>query len=178
MEGLGRPIPATTWNAKQEQTGREPGTSGRPPRVAKPVVVSMPALNISAELKPLHLDAQGMLVPPEYGLAGWYAGGPRPGEQGPAVIAGHLDTEEGPDVFASLAHAKPGDRIRVSLKDGKTLTFRVTEMKQFPQSDFPTRRVYGPTKESELRLITCGGDYDRAAGHYLDNVVVFADLAS
>jgi len=164
--------------AKQEKKVLSPGTPARSAQVANPAVVSMPSLHLSAKLKPLHVDSRRRLVPPNYGSAGWYAAGPEPGEPGAAVIAGHLDNKSGPDVFAALGRAKPGDRIRVRLKDGTLVVFRVTEVKQFPQSHFPTKRVYGATKKPTLRMITCGGNYDHAAGHYLDNVVVFADLAT
>jgi sortase (surface protein transpeptidase) len=140
--------------------------------------VSISAVDISAKLQPLHVDANGTLVPPDYGLAGWYAAGPEPGERGPAVIAGHLDSKVGPDKFYRLGQVRPGERIRVSLKDGTKLVFRITEMKQFSRGAFPTKRVYGDTKKPELRLITCAGDYDHAAGHYKDNLVVFADLVT
>jgi sortase (surface protein transpeptidase) len=164
--------------AEQETQVLSPSAPARSLQVANPVVVSIPPLHLSAELKLLHLDAHGKLVPPSYGSAGWYAAGPEPGEPGAAVIAGHLDSKSGPDVFAALGRAKPGDRIRIRLKDGTLVVFRVTEVKQFPQAHFPTKRVYGSTKLPTLRMITCGGNYDHAAGHYLDNVVVFADLAT
>jgi len=171
--------PTTTApEAQQKQMTLAPGTPARSLQVANPVSVSMPQLHLSATLKPLHVDARGRLVAPDYGSAGWYAAGPEPGEPGAAVIAGHLDNKSGPDVFAALGRAKPGERIRVRLKDGSLVVFRVTQVKQFPQSHFPTKRVYGPTKKPTLRMITCGGNYDHAAGHYLDNVVVFADLAT
>jgi sortase (surface protein transpeptidase) len=148
------------------------------PQLADPESVSIPALHISAKLQPLHLDAKGVLVPPDYGIAGWYAAGPEPGERGPAVIAGHVDSKVGPDTFFRLGQARPGQRIWVGLKDGTKLVFRVTEIKEFSKDNFPTKRVYGDTKDPELRMITCAGDFDHAAGHYKDNLVVFADLAT
>lgn len=136
----------------------------------------MPKLGIAARLQPLALDPNGVLVPPDYGKAGWYAAGPEPGEPGVAVIAGHVDSKVGADVFATLSQARRGHRIRVGLEDGGTVVYRVTEVEQFARSAFPTRRVYGATEAPELRLITCGGDYDHIAGRYRDNVVVFAEL--
>jgi hypothetical protein len=147
-------------------------------KIANPVTVAMPRLGIDARLQPLGLDAAGVLTPPAYGQAGWYAAGPEPGEPGPAVIAGHVDSEVGPDVFAPLSQARPGHRILIDLANGTALVFRVTEVERFAQADFPTRRVYGATDEPELRLITCGGDYDHTVGRYQDNVVVFAELAN
>jgi LPXTG-site transpeptidase (sortase) family protein len=148
------------------------------PQFAEPASVSIPAVNLFAKLQPLHVDAKGRLVPPDHGIAGWYAAGPEPGEQGPAVIAGHLDSKVGPDTFFRLGQVRPGQRIRVGLTDGTKLAFRVTEIKQFSKDNFPTKRVYGATNKPELRMITCAGDYDHAAGHYKDNLVVFADLTT
>jgi hypothetical protein len=172
------PSTTTAPGAKQEKLLLAPTTPAQSLQLANPVSVSISSLHLSARLKPLHVDSRGRLVPPEYGSAGWYAAGPEPGEPGAAVIAGHLDNKSGPDVFAALGRAKPGDRIRVRLKDGTLVAFRVTLVKQFPQNHFPTKRVYGSTRKPTLRMITCGGNYDHAAGHYLDNVVVFADLAT
>jgi LPXTG-site transpeptidase (sortase) family protein len=148
------------------------------PELADPAIVSVPAVNISAKLQPLHLDTDGRLVAPDYGIAGWYAAGPEPGEPGPAVIAGHLDSTVGPDMFYTLGQIKAGERILVDLTDGSKLAFRVVDIKEFPVDDFPTSKVYGATNKPELRLITCAGDYDYSAGHYKDNLVVFADLAN
>ncbi|WP_161962453.1 class F sortase [Nocardioides speluncae] len=145
--------------------------------VADPSRVSVPRLGIRAGLRPLLLGTNGELKPPPYGIAGWYAAGPEPGEKGAAVIAGHLDSAHGPDVFARLGEARRGDRIVVRLDDGGSRTFTITGVGRFAQERFPTRRVYGATPGAELRLITCGGAYDRRAGRYLDNVVVFATAA-
>lgn len=131
-------------------------------------------MGIEARLVPLDPNRRGALRPPPYGLAGWWAPGPEPGEPGPAVIAGHLDSHEGPDVFAALASARVGHRVVVELADGTTFRFAVTAVRRYPQDEFPTEAVYGPTRGPRLRLITCGGAFDRAAGRYLDNVVVFA----
>lgn len=170
--------PAGGPHSSSREPGPGPGSSepapGQP--AVDPRSVRVPAHGISAELDPLRLDQAGVLVPPAYGRAGWYAAGPEPGDRGAAVIAGHVDSDSGPDVFARLPHLVPGDRISVGLEDGRTLGFTVTRVRQFPQRQFPTQQVYGPTPRPELRLITCGGDYDRAAGRYLDNVVVFATL--
>jgi len=144
------------------------------PVVAEPVAVRVPAVSIAARLQPLGLDRRGRLRPPAYGRAGWYAEGPEPGEPGAAVIAGHLDSITGPDVFATLAQARRGHRVFVDHLDGAVSDFRVVRAARFPQREFPTHRVYADARRPVLRLITCGGDYDTAAGRYLDNVVVFA----
>ncbi len=136
----------------------------------------MPRLKIDAALDPLNLDADRVLVPPDYGRAGWYKAGPDPGEPGRTVIAGHVDSKTGPDVFAALHNARRGDRVLVRLADRSTVTYLVYAIEVHPRDDFPTRRVYGADKRSELRLITCTGIYDAKRGGYQDNVVVFARL--
>ncbi|WP_019877578.1 sortase domain-containing protein [Sporichthya polymorpha] len=143
-----------------------------------PARVRLPRLGIDAVLQPLHLGKQKELVPPEYGMAGWYEAGPEPGEIGRAVVAGHVDSRTGPDVFAALGKARPGDRIHVLLRDRSTVTFVVQKVEIHPRNRFPTSRVYGTDgKHADLRLITCTGRYDRARGGYQDNVVVFARMA-
>jgi LPXTG-site transpeptidase (sortase) family protein len=139
-----------------------------------PARVVVSRLGISAAMQPLHLGPAGELVPPSYGSAGWYANGPEPGEAGRAVIAGHVDSTSGPDVFANLRSARPGDRITVELVDGTEQHFTVDDIGLYEKSAFPTDQVYGTSTEPELRLITCGGTYDRSRGGYQSNVVVFA----
>jgi sortase (surface protein transpeptidase) len=135
-------------------------------------------LGIAAELDPLHLDGARELIPPEYGRAGWIPEGPEPGEPGRAVIAGHVDSRTGPDVFWDLRSARRGDEIEVEVSDGSTVRFVVQRVGQYPRVDFPTDLVYGGARDiPELRLITCGGPYERENGGYQDNVVVFAEQA-
>lgn len=142
-----------------------------------PATVRVPRVKIEAQLDPLHLGPALELVAPDYGRAGWYRNGPEPGEPGRAVIAGHLDSDHGKDVFWDLHAVRRGDRVLVDLVDGRTLRFVVTSVGQYPRAEFPSERVYGgPGKAVELRLVTCGGPYDHERG-YRDNVVVFATLA-
>jgi sortase (surface protein transpeptidase) len=124
----------------------------------------------------LGLLADGSLqVPPNGFPAGWYTGGPTPGELGPAVIAGHIDGN-GPGVFFDLHALKPGALVTVARADGTTPTFRVRRVAQYPKDQFPTDAVYGNLNHPGLRLITCGGSFNSQTGHYRDNTVVFADL--
>jgi hypothetical protein len=143
----------------------------------RPASVSIPAIGVTSTLMALRLDADGELErPKEYERAGWYSGGPVPGAVGPAVIAGHVDSKTGPAVFWRLRELKPGDEVRVVLSDKSTVRFRVAQVRQYPKKAFPTASVYGPTPIPTLRLITCGGDWEREGG-YRDNVVVYAELA-
>ncbi|HEX9994418.1 MAG TPA: class F sortase [Acidimicrobiales bacterium] len=155
-----------------------PATTAPPVVVDVPATVSIPAIDVTAPLVALHRDpATGVLVPPEdFDTAGWYADGPEPGEPGPSVIAGHVDDYTGPAVFFRLRDLAPGDQVTVSGDDGTSLTYVVQRVERHPKDAFPTVSVYGPTEDSELRLVTCGGDFDRDSGHYRDNVVVFATL--
>jgi sortase (surface protein transpeptidase) len=126
----------------------------------------------------LATDAQGVLIPPtDPARAGWYAAGVRPGDPGPAVIAGHLDSRTGAAVFAKLGTLRRGAAIAVTDARGTVVRFTVDSVHSYPKVKFPTTQVYGSTPDPELRLITCGGDFDRASGHYVDNVVVFASLS-
>ena len=144
-------------------------------RVARPVSLSIPAIGVRTRLIRLGLTAQGTLqVPATTSVAGWYTDGPRPGQPGPAVIVGHIDSTGGPGVFFRLRLLRPGDRVYVRRADGTLAVFGVYAEHSYPKDSFPTQRVYGPAPGPELRLITCGGTFDPATGSYLSNVVVYA----
>ena len=147
--------------------------------MAKPVWVSVPAIGIKkTSLIHLGLTKSGALqVPDVTTVAGWFTGGPRPGATGSAVIAGHVDSKTGPGIFFWLRALKPGDKIYVGRADGTMAVFRVTRVHMYAKDKFPTDAVYGAVPDPELRLITCGGIFDRSIGSYLSNVVVFARLA-
>jgi sortase (surface protein transpeptidase) len=113
-------------------------------------------------------------VPARPDVAGWYEQGPRPGQPGPAVILGHVDFRDGPGIFFNLAHLSRGAVIHIDRADGSTVTFRVTTVSQVAKARFPTDLVYAPTLQRSLRLVTCGGSFDRARHSHRDNVIVFA----
>ena len=145
------------------------------PEGVTPVRVGIPAIAVQSDLVDLGVDDAGALVPPgDFASAGWFAEGPVPGEVGPAVIAGHVDSRSGPAVFFRLEELVAGDTVQVTRSDGRDVEFRVTRVAQYPKTDFATEEVYGPTTGPELRLITCGGTFDRSRRSYLDNVVVYA----
>jgi hypothetical protein len=148
-------------------------------QVAPPVHLQIPAIDVSTPLVKLGRLPDGTLqVPKAWGTAGWYDQGPRPGQPGPAVILGHVDSKSGPAVFYRLQALRPGDTVRVGLADGRTLVFRVQRLQRYPKNEFPTQAVYFPTLGRELRLINCGGDFDYARDSYVDNIVVYATLVS
>ncbi len=141
-----------------------------------PVRVRIPAIGLDSRLMALGLAPDGSLeVPPTGFPAGWYTGGPTPGELGPAVLLGHVDWN-GPAVFEDLHAVRRGALVTVTRADGSAPTFRVTRVARFPKDHFPTDLVYGNLDHAGLRLITCGGAVNAFTGHYEDNVVVFADL--
>jgi sortase (surface protein transpeptidase) len=146
---------------------------------APPVRIRIPAIGVSAAVVRLGLNRDGTLqVPADFGVTGWFTGGPAPGETGPAVIAGHIDSRRGPAVFYRLHALRPGDRVAVERTDGTTVEFAVQDTAQYPKRAFPTEAVFGPSPDPLLRLITCGGTFDRSRRSYRDNVVVTARLAS
>ena len=142
-----------------------------------PLRLEIPAIGVDSDLMELGLLEDGTLeVPPDGFPAGWYDGGPTPGELGPAVLAGHVDWVTGPGVFYDLDMLVVGDEVRVTRSDATVAVFRVSALGQYAKDEFPTDLVYGDLDHSGLRLITCGGAWNRATQHYEDNTVVFADL--
>ena len=134
---------------------------------------------VQTRLVRLGLNPDGtMQVPGDDDLAGWFTGGAVPGQDGPAVISGHVDSKTGPAVFYRLRDLRPGDTVRVQRAAGDWLAFEVTGTARYAKAAFPTEAVFGPVTGPVLRLITCGGDFDRASGHHLDNLVVTAHPAA
>ncbi|NJC70045.1 class F sortase [Planosporangium thailandense] len=178
-----------TWaapsTAPRGSAGRPaPPASGGPqpealPRSA-PLRVSIPAIDAESALVPLRLNPDRTVeVPPveDPMQAGWYALGPTPGEAGASVILGHVDGYTQPGIFFRLRDLRSGDQVLVARADGATARFVVYRTEQVPKDAFPTAEVYGGTSRPELHLVTCGGAFDRQAGSYLDNIIVFAVLA-
>ena len=140
-----------------------------------PTEVRVPSLDVRSALVDLDVGPDGALQPPaDPAVAGWYVRGGVPGLPGPAVIAGHVDSRSGPAVFYRLDELTAGDRVEVTRSDGQVFAYRVATVETHPKDAFPTARVYGPTPGPELRLITCGGEFDRSSRHYRDNVIVTA----
>lgn len=144
-----------------------------------PVSLRIPAIGLSAKpLVSLGLNADRTVqVPTDILQAGWYRYGPTPGQQGSAVILGHVDSYRGPAVFFNLRALEPGDQIDVTLADGNVAHFTVTSVAMFSKLAFPATLVYGPHGGASLQLVTCGGAFDEATGSYLSNVVVFSSLS-
>lgn len=147
-----------------------------------PVSVDIPSIDVTSDLHALGLNEDGTLQVPTgqlYDQAAWYDGSPTPGELGPSVIEGHVTSQGSvPSVFFDLGQLNRGDTVEVTREDGSVATFEVYATDSFPKDDFPKAAVYGNTEVPELRLITCGGDYDAQARAHLDNIVVFAKLVT
>jgi Sortase domain len=145
-----------------------------PVAAGRPVSIAIPAARVDARVVPVGLRPDRTMEVPGVDLAGWYELGPRPGEAGPAVIVGHVDSGRGPAVFFRLGQLQPGDRIEVGLEAGAARSFVVERVERRPKSALPVERIWSPTGRPVLRLITCGGAFDRSSGHYRDNVIVYA----
>ena len=144
-------------------------------KASEPVRLRIPAIGVDAPVQPLIVDQNGVLPPPDTNEGtGWWRDGPEPGERGPAVIAGHLDSYRGPGVFLRLTGLTSGDRIIVDRLDGTTAVFTTQRIERHDKNAFPTDAVYGDTPDAQLRLITCGGEFDYQDRRYLDNIIVYA----
>ena len=158
--------------------------TGRGPSLQRsvPVSVDIPAIGVTSGLLDLGLNANGSIQVPSLvtsaGEAAWYEYSVTPGQIGTSVIEGHVDSYQGPAVFFRLGALQPGDTIDVTLADGTMAIFRVTGVRQYLKTNFPSEAIYGATHYAALRLITCGGVFDYATGHYLSSIVVFASLTS
>jgi hypothetical protein len=144
-----------------------------------PVGLRIPAIGVDTRgIVDLGLDRTGRLeAPRDFATTGWYAGGPTPGEFGPAVIGGHVDSKSGPAVFFRLGALRKGDTVEVTRADKSVARFVIDRVDRYSKADFPTATVYGNTTDrAELRLITCGGSFDQSTGHYVDNIVAFGHL--
>jgi sortase (surface protein transpeptidase) len=167
-------------DSRAEATGTPAAQSFRSVRryqeVAVPVRLRIPAAQVDTPLEELGRTADGTIeVPSDFDTAGWFRDGPRPGQPGPAVILGHVDSTRGPAVFFRVTELPAGAELFVDRADGSTVAFRVVSTQWIAKTAFPTDLVYGPTLEPALRLVTCGGIFDRGTGSYRDNVIVYAE---
>ena len=181
--GVSSTVPATTGGqapALEAVRGFESVRGYRPTPV--PVRLEIPSVGVDTGLMRLGREKDGTVEVPkgphQWDTAGWYAGGTLPGDPGSAVILGHVDSKAGPAVFYRLRELRRGDRVEVARADGSRVRFAVERIEQYPKTRFPTADVYYPTLTPRLRLVTCGGSFDREAGSYRSNVIVFATLVS
>lgn len=145
-------------------------------RPAEPRRISIPRIGISAPIESVGLQRGGILRVPDVGRAGWFDGGPRPGEVGRSVVIGHLDTNRGPALFARVPQLGRGTMVEIADREGDVHRYRITGRRQVAKRRFPTSEVYGRAGEPVLVLITCGGEFVPGRG-YEDNVLVYARAA-
>ncbi|MGB3827524.1 MAG: class F sortase [Ornithinimicrobium sp.] len=147
-----------------------------------PATMDIPSVDIESDLHPVGKNKDGTLeVPsgPLYDQAAWYDGSPTPGELGPSVLLGHVTSQGStPSIFFELGATSVGDVVEVGREDGSTAIFEVYAVDSYPKDQFPTDLVYGNTETPELRVITCGGDYDADERAHVDNIVVYARLTA
>ncbi|OZM73425.1 class F sortase [Amycolatopsis antarctica] len=179
--GAAEPPAASTERAPS--TERVAGPTGTPIDAevlpaSKPSWLEVPAIGVRTDrIIELGLQADGALeVPGDAVTAGWFDQSPTPGEVGPAVVAGHVDYRKVPGVFQRLKELTSGAEVVVHRADGTSAVFAVSRVEHYAKSEFPTEKVYGDTSGPELRLITCGGEFDSSSGNYEDNVVAYARL--
>ncbi len=147
--------------------------------VAAPRGITIPSIGVRSTLVRLGRNRDGSVqVPVRFDVAGWYEGSVAPGTTGPAVILGHVDSKSAPGVFFRLGALRPGDRVAIGRADGTTVMFAITAVRSYSKDRFPTIDVYGDTPTPTIRLITCGGSFDDATGHYRSNVVAFGQLVA
>jgi hypothetical protein len=178
--------PATTAPPTTTTTTLSPAAIPAPPPVANasvpgpafaPIAIRIDKIGASAPVDPMGLNADGSLeVPTDFQRAGYYTGRPPPGAVGPAIIVAHVDSKTGPAVFYRLRDLRPGDEVVVTRTDRSEVVFVVDRLERHRKSAFPTKAVYSVTPGATLRLITCGGTFDRKSGHYRDNLIAFAHL--
>ncbi len=143
-----------------------------------PSHIAIPSINVDTDIQRVGLLDNGSIQTPGVlsGLVGWYQYGPTPGEKGPAVLVGHVDSYKGPSVFWNLSKLKANDILSISREDGTIVQFSVTQIVQYDQDNFNTEEVYGNIDFAGLRVITCGGTFNHITGHYSKNTVVFATM--
>ena len=181
QHALAGPVPSHT--APPKPSGATTTTTP-PPTVALPVAarsapvqLRIPAIALTVSLSTLGLNLNGTVqVPTDIQQPGWYKLGPSPGQEGSAVILGHVDSYQGPAVFFKLRSLVAGDAVDVSLADGVIAQFKVTSVAMYLKTDFPTQAVYASHGISALQLVTCGGVFDTQSGHYLSNLIVYTSL--
>ncbi|MFC3501748.1 class F sortase [Micromonospora krabiensis] len=178
--GLGHSAGPLEWvTAGEDRPPRGEGAAAV--RASRPVSLSVPTIKVSAPVAPVGQARDGSIgVPPleRHNETGWYDRGPIPGEPGPAVIVGHVDTKSGPSVFYDLGKLKPADTIEVTRADASVVVFRVDTVERFPKDQFPAERIYGHEGPPQLRLITCGGEFVGGRTGYTDNIIAFATLTT
>ncbi len=181
------PLVGTTAPAESPSAGKQPvpapSSSTKVVRAAisLPVKVEIPSTGEGSSLLTLGTASDRSIAVPndqQADQAGWYDGSPTPGTNGPATIVGHSTSSRGAAVFFKLADVKDGATVNVTTKNGRVLKFTVYRVASYPKNAFPTAEVYGNTDGPELRVVTCGGTFNEASGHFENNTVLYARITA
>ncbi|WP_308163358.1 class F sortase [Nocardia alni] len=179
VTGCGSSTSTSSTAAASSKAATTAAQTAPPISRSTPVSFKISSINATGSLIALGLNTDGSVqVPANYQQAGWYQKGPAPGEQGSAVILGHVDSYKGVGVFFYLKNVKPGNMIDVTRADGKTAHFKVTDVRMYNKTQFPDQLVFGPRGGATLQVVTCGGQFDQTTKNYLSNVVVYSSLTS
>ncbi|MFF3557193.1 class F sortase [Streptomyces tsukubensis] len=146
---------------------------------SQPLRFRIPDIDVDAPFIGLGLGRDGSLdVPPaeNRNLVGWFRDGTPPGSKGTSVVAGHVDNASGPAVLYALGALAKGHRIEIVRADRQVAVFTIDAIEVYEADAFPDSKVYGPEDRAELRVITCGGGFDKKSGDYRGNVVAYAHL--
>jgi sortase (surface protein transpeptidase) len=174
VDVLSRSLPRSATATATAQTPK-----AHPLVRSQPMTLSIPALGINTAVGTLGLQPDHqVMVPTSAHVVDWYIDGPTPGQIGSAVILGHVDSFRGPGTFFYLKDLKSGNKITVKLADGDVVHFAVVSVVQYSKLAFPDRLVFGSHGFQALQLVTCGGTFDHATGHYESNIVVFSKFVS
>jgi LPXTG-site transpeptidase (sortase) family protein len=177
-------VPSARASNGSSSTPSSPPTVGHASSVpiarSLPTRLQIPAIGVDTPVNALGLNSDGTIAVPQPGphlnQAAWFQNSPTPGQNGPSIIEGHVDSVEGESVFFRLGAVHPGDVIRVERQDGSTMVFKVNAVRDYLKSKFPTAVVYGGDLSAPtLRLITCS-DFDEAIHHHVGNEVVYSHL--
>ncbi len=142
---------------------------------AQPVRITVAALDIDASIRPVGVEADGEMEIPGATEVGWYRYGSRPGDNGSAVLAAHVDFNGEVGVFFDLGKADAGDIVDITYSDESVRSFVVTERSQYEKQSLPFDEIFRREGDPSLVLITCGGDFNPSLRSYEDNVVLFAE---
>lgn len=142
-----------------------------------PESIKIPAIEVESKVEKVGLMNNGqMAVPKNFRITGWYQLGPKPGERGSAVIAGHVDDKTGPGVFFNLKELQKGDQVKITNNGGEQLVFEVVGKEIFPMDEAPVKDIFGYTSRRMLNLVTCTGPFDRSKGGHINRLVVYTEL--
>lgn len=183
------PVTVVPTSPAPKTPGQAPTIAGSAPSAVAPVVarstpvrLEIPAIGVSSSVQQLGLASDGSVQVPPLGRdshAGWYKYSPAPGQVGPSILLGHIDSAAyGPGVFFRLGDLRQRDRIMITLADHTVVVFEIERVVEYPKAHFPTLQVYGNLDHAGLRLITCGGRFDPNVHSYEDNIVVYASMIS